>query len=33
MDQNSLDLEVIYIIQNILELRCLKWASMTHLGT
>jgi hypothetical protein len=31
--QNPLDWEVIYIIKKILELRCLKWARMTHLNT
>jgi len=30
--QNSLDWEVPYIIGHLLELRCLKWALMTHLG-
>jgi hypothetical protein len=30
--QNSLDLEVPYIIGNLLERRCLKWAHMTHLN-
>ncbi len=30
--QNSLDWRVIYIIGNLFELRCLKWARMTHLG-
>jgi hypothetical protein len=29
--QNPLDWEVLYIIRKILELRCLKWAYMTHL--
>ncbi len=29
--QNSMDWRVPYIIENILELRCLKWACMTHL--
>jgi hypothetical protein len=31
-DQNSLDLEVPYIIGKLLERRCLKWARMTHLN-
>jgi hypothetical protein len=31
--QNSLDLGVFYIIEKLLEFRCLKWACMTHLGT
>jgi hypothetical protein len=31
--QNPLDWKFIYIIENILELRCLKWALMMHLGT
>ncbi len=30
--QNSLDWKVLYIIENILEHKCLKWACMTHLG-
>jgi hypothetical protein len=30
--QNPLDCEVPYIIRNFLELRCLEWARMTHLG-
>ncbi len=29
--QNSMDWEVPYIIENLLERRCLKWARMTHL--
>ncbi len=29
--QNPLDWQVPYIIENLLELRCLKWARMTHL--
>jgi hypothetical protein len=32
-DQNSLDWRFPYIIENLLEHRCLKWAHMTHLGT
>jgi len=32
-NQNSLDRDVPYIIGNLLELRCLKWAHMTHLDT
>ncbi len=31
--QNSLNLRVPYIIGNILELRCLKWACIAHLGS
>jgi hypothetical protein len=31
--QNSLDWRNIYIIVKLLELKCLKWARMTHLGT
>jgi len=31
--QTSLDWKIPYIIGKILELRCLKWACMTHLGT
>jgi hypothetical protein len=31
--QNSMDWKVLYIIENLLERRCLKWARMTHLGT
>ncbi len=31
--QNSLDWEIPYIIENFLELRCLKWACTTHLDT
>jgi hypothetical protein len=31
--QNSLDWQVSYIIENLLELRCPKWAHMTHLDT
>ncbi len=31
--QKSLDWKNIYTNENILELRCLKWAHMTHLGT
>jgi hypothetical protein len=31
--QNSMDWKVNYIIENLLELRCLKWACMTHLDT
>jgi hypothetical protein len=31
--QNSLDWKFPYIIENLLERRCLKWARMTHLGT
>jgi hypothetical protein len=31
--QNPLDWEVHYIIENLLECRCLKWAHMTHLGS
>jgi hypothetical protein len=30
--QNSLDWQVFYIIEKILERRCLKWTCMTHLG-
>jgi len=30
--QNLLDWRVIYIIENLLGHRCLKWARMTHLG-
>ncbi len=30
--QNPLDWSVIYIIEKLLKLRCLKWARMTHLG-
>jgi hypothetical protein len=33
MGQNPLDWQVPYIIKKILELRCLKWAHMTHLDT
>jgi hypothetical protein len=29
--QNPLDWKVLYIIENILKFRCLKWAHMTHL--
>jgi hypothetical protein len=32
-NQNSLDWRVICIIGKFLELRCLKWACMIHLGT
>ncbi len=31
--QNPLDWDVPYIIENFLEVRCLKWARMTHLDT
>jgi hypothetical protein len=31
--QKSLDWEVFYIIENILERRYVKWSCMTHLGT
>jgi hypothetical protein len=31
--QNSLDWRVLYTIGNLLELKCLKWARMTHLDT
>jgi hypothetical protein len=31
--QKSLDWKVSYIIEKLLELRCLKWVCMTHLGT
>ncbi len=31
--QNPLDRKVFYIIGNLLELRCLKWVHMIHLGT
>jgi hypothetical protein len=31
--QNSLDWEVPYIIEKFLELRCPKWALVTHLST
>ncbi len=31
--QNPLDWKVLYIIQNFLECRCLKWDLMTHLDT
>jgi hypothetical protein len=31
--QNPLDWKVPYIIENILERKCLKWARMTHLDT
>jgi hypothetical protein len=31
--QNSLDYKVLYIIGKLLELKCLKWAFMTHLRT
>jgi hypothetical protein len=30
-DQNPLDQNVIYTIENFLECRCLKWAHITHL--
>jgi hypothetical protein len=30
--QNSLDWKFLYIIGKLLELKCLKWARMTHLG-
>ncbi len=30
--QNPMDWRVIYIIEKLLKLRCLKWAHMTHLG-
>jgi hypothetical protein len=30
--QNSLNYEIFYIIEKLLECRCLKWARMTHLG-
>jgi hypothetical protein len=33
MGQNSLEWGVIYIIGNLLEHKCLKWACMTHLDT
>jgi len=29
--QNPLDWRVIYIIENLLKCRCLKWAQITHL--
>jgi hypothetical protein len=32
MHQNPLDWRIPYIIGNLLELRCLKWARMTHLN-
>jgi len=32
MNQNSLDWKFAYIIEKLLELRCLKWVHMTHLG-
>jgi hypothetical protein len=32
-DQNSLDYKFPYIIEKLLEHRCLKWDHMTHLGT
>jgi hypothetical protein len=31
--QNSLDWKKIYIVEKLLERRCLKWACMTHLDT
>jgi hypothetical protein len=31
-DQNLLDWKISYINEKLLELRCLKWARMTHLG-
>jgi len=31
--QNPLDCKVPYIIEKLLECRCLKWAHMTHLDT
>jgi hypothetical protein len=31
--QNPLDSRIFYIIKKLLELRCLKWARMTHLDT
>jgi hypothetical protein len=31
--QNQLDLGLPYIIRNLLERKCLKWACMTHLDT
>jgi hypothetical protein len=31
--RGSLDWKVLYIIGNLLELKCLKWVCMTHLGT
>jgi hypothetical protein len=31
--QNSLDSKNLYTIEKLLELRCLKWTCMTHLGT
>jgi len=33
MGQNPMDWGVLYIIRKFLELRCLKWARMTHLDT
>jgi hypothetical protein len=30
--QNSLNYEIFYIIEKLLECKCLKWARMTHLG-
>jgi hypothetical protein len=33
MGQNSLDWEIRYIIEKLLEDTCLKWAHITHLGT
>jgi hypothetical protein len=31
--QNPLDFKIPYIIEKLLELKCLKWAHMTHLDT
>jgi hypothetical protein len=31
-DQNPLEWKFLYIIEKLLELRCLDWAHMTHLG-
>jgi hypothetical protein len=31
--QKPLDWDVPYVIEKLLELRCLKWALMTHLNT
>jgi hypothetical protein len=29
--QNSMSCDILYIIENLLELRCLKWARIAHL--
>jgi len=31
MGQNSMAWNIFYIIENLLELRCLKWAQIAHL--